>query len=266
MRLSIITLVALCLVLAWGALPVSAEAPEGPAVVAVGDSITAGEGASNPAVIGYAPRFQRGLIPIDCNENKASACPFLDLVNYAEMGGITSGDVVAEQLTPAVDEILRRRFDGDVTNDVEYIVVSVGGNDVFGPVLAACAAGVDQQCIDTITAVFASYQTNLGIILGTLSAAAPEAQIGIMTYYNPLGSCVLAHLEPLGEIVLEGGDVLPAGLNDVIRAFAGAFPNVTAVETHGLLEPGDLVGGSDCRHPDNSGHRKIADAFLAALV
>jgi hypothetical protein len=32
-----------------------------------------------------------------------------------------------------------------------------------------------------------------------------------------------------------------------------------------LIGVDDLVGGTDCLHPDNSGHDKIADAFDAVI-
>lgn len=112
---------------------------------------------------------------------------------------------------------------------------------------------------------FATYSTNLASILGSLRAAAgPETEIAIMTYYHPLGACFLSDLEPLADLVLEGGGRLPLGLNDIIRATAGAV-GVTVVETYGELGDSDLVGGSDCLHPDNSGYHKIAKLFQKKL-
>jgi lysophospholipase L1-like esterase len=35
---------------------------------------------------------------------------------------------------------------------------------------------------------------------------------------------------------------------------------------HDLLGPGDLVGGTDCLHPNDAGHQKIAEAFAAVLA
>lgn len=245
------------------AVPASADAPSGSVVLAVGDSVAAGTGSSNPGSIGYVPRFHRSLKSVDCNELPAEACPHLELVTFAR-GGATSATLIAEQLAPAVAEIAARARDTDPNNDVEYIAVTIGGNDVFGPVVAACGTGVTPQCVDTITSTFATYQANLAVILGTLRAAAPNAEIAIMTYYNPLGSCQLAALAGLGDIVLEGGGPLPAGINDIIRGVASAT-GVTVVETFALLGPNDFVGGEDCLHPDNSGHKKIGTAFAQAL-
>jgi hypothetical protein len=55
-----------------------------------------------------------------------------------------------------------------------------------------------------------------------------------------------------------------AGLNDVIRSSAQAYGAVV-VETAALIGPEDLVGGTDCLHPDDSGHADIAAAFAAAI-
>ena len=263
MRHRIVTLTLAVLAALAVAVPAAADAPTGSVVLAVGDSVAAGTGSSNPQALGYVPRFHRSLKAVDCNELDAEACPHLELVTFAQ-GGATSATLIAEQLAPAVAEITSRASDADPNNDVEYIAVTIGGNDIFGPVVAACGGGVTPLCVNTIATTFADYQANLGVILGTLRAAAPDAAIAIMTYYNPLGSCELAALADLGDIVLEGGGPLPAGINDIIRGVAAAT-GVTVVETYGLLGPNDFVGGEDCLHPDNSGHKKIGGAFAEAL-
>lgn len=261
-RRLIIMIVSLLTVAAM-AIPANAAEPEGPAHIALGDSVAAGSGA-NSANTAYPERLSRFLRSNDCNDGPAEACPHLELIDLS-VGGATSTDLIASQLGPAVAEIVARASDDDPTNDVEYVSITIGGNDVFRPVIAACGGGVDDACVTTIETSFASYQANLGTILGTLRAAAPHAEIAIMTYYNPLGSCVLADLAPLADAVLEGGNGLPAGLNDIIRGVAGAVGGVTVVETYGLLGDSDFVGGEDCLHPDDSGHRKIARAFAAAM-
>ena len=263
MRRTIMIFAVAALIVASVAVPASADAPDGPVVLAVGDSVAAGVGASNPAATGYVPRFHRSMKSVDCNDHVAAACPHLELVTFAK-GGATSDTLIAEQLTPAVTEVVTRASDADPNNDVEYVTITIGGNDVFGPVLAACGAGVTPECVNTIQTRFAAYQANLGYILTVLRTAAPDAEIGIMTYYNPLGSCELAAIAPLGDMVLEGGGGLPGGLNDIIRGVAAAT-GVTTVETYGLLGSKDFVGGEDCLHPDNSGHKKIAREFAGAL-
>jgi lysophospholipase L1-like esterase len=221
--------------------------------------------ANNYEATAYVPRLNRWLRSADCAEGAPEACPHLELSNYS-VGGATSDDLVADQLPAAVAEIVARATDSDPGNDVAYVTITIGGNDVFHPVIAACTVGDDDLCAATIQTLFANYQANLGQILGTLRAVAPGAEIAIMTYDNPLPTCENAPLAPLADVVLEGGNGLPGGLNDIIRGVAGVVGGVTVVETYGLLQPGDFVGGTDCLHPDDSGHRKIARAFEAAMT
>ena len=243
--------------------PAIAEEPDGPVYLALGDSVPAGSGANNSNTA-YPARLARYLTANDCNDAEAEACPHLDLMNLS-VGGAKSSDLIATQLGPAVAEIQARQADGDPYNNVEYISVTIGGNDLFRPVIEACAGGVDENCVNTITTLFGSYQANLTTILGTLRAVAPDAEIAIMTYYNPLGSCIYAPIAGLADGVLEGGGGLPFGLNDIIRGVAAGVGGITVVETYGLLDADDFVGGEDCLHPDDSGHRKIAKAFAVAL-
>ncbi len=263
MRRTLIIAVVSVLAMATIATPALAGTPQGPAHIALGDSVAAGEGANNPNTA-YAERLHRYLKSSDCNDASAQACPHLELIDLS-VGGATSTDLIASQLGPAVAEIVARQSDPDTTNNVEYISITIGGNDLFRPVIEACSGGVDPTCVGTITTIFAAYQANLSTILGTLRATAPDAEIAIMTYYNPVGSCYLSDLAPLADGVLEGGNGLPFGLNDIIRGVAQGVGGVTVVETYGLLDPADLIGGQDCLHPDDSGHQKIAKAFAAAM-
>jgi lysophospholipase L1-like esterase len=65
--------------------------------------------------------------------------------------------------------------------------------------------------------------------------------------------------------VLEGGLGVTVGLNDLIRSIAAASGVLVAV-TYGRLGPGDLVGGSDCLHPNDAGYQLVTAAFAAALA
>ena len=262
MRRTSIIAVASVLLAATLAAPAVAQKPDGPAHIALGDSVAAGVGA-NSSNTAYPERLHRYLKSVDCNDAAAKACPHLELIDLS-VGGATSSDLIDSQLGAAVNEILTRQSDSDPLNDVEYVSITIGGNDVFRPVIAACSGGVGPVCVTTITEVFNEYGTNLAVILGILRNSAPNAEIAIMTYYNPIGSCELAALEPLADSVLEGGSGLPLGLNDIIRSVAGAT-GTTVAGTYGLLDAGDFVGGDDCLHPDDSGHRKIARAFAEAM-
>ncbi|MEN8041513.1 MAG: GDSL-type esterase/lipase family protein [Actinomycetota bacterium] len=264
MRRITITMATALMVVATFVTPALAGAPDGPAHIALGDSVAAGSGANSPDTA-YVHRLSRYLRSIDCSEATAEACPHLQLIDYS-VGGSKSGDLIAEQLGPAVNEIIARQTDGIDHNNVEFITITVGGNDLFEPVITACAAGADANCVNTIVGLFASYQANLAVILGTLRATAPEAEIAIMTYYNPLAACRFSDLAPLADLVLEGGGPLPFGLNDIIRAVASGVGGITVVETYGVLDSSDFVGGNDCLHPDDSGHLKIAKAYRRSMA
>ena len=188
MRRITITMAVALLVTASITAPALADGPEGPLHIALGDSDAAGSGANNTDVTSYVPRLNRWLRSVDCVEDEPEACPHLELRNYA-VGGSTSGQLIADQLPHAVAEIQARAADSDPGNDVVYITITTGGNDVFEPVITACSGGTTPGCVNTIQTIFADYQANLGYILTTLRTVAPAAEIAIMTYDNPLGSC-----------------------------------------------------------------------------
>lgn len=246
--------------------PVTAGASEheNPVQIGLGDSVAWGFGSSNPATDGYQPQVNRFADAIYCGQPTYLGCSDVDLVDLS-VPGATSSSLIANQLQPALELIGLRNSDASADNDVKLVTVTIGGNDLFNPVVAACAAGITPECEAVIAEGFATYTANLGVILGSLRAAAgPGTDIAIMTYYNPLGSCFLADLAPLADLVLEGGGPLPLGLNDIIRGVAAAT-GATVVETYGALGPDDFVGGDDCLHPDDSGYKKIARAFVATL-
>jgi lysophospholipase L1-like esterase len=262
MRRLINALLAINLVLA--AAPAIAATEDGPVYLALGNSIAFGEGADRPEQHGYVPVLYRNLREVDCFEDGSSGCPHLELVNLA-VPGAKSSDLIATQLQPALTLISQRNGDTDPGNDVEFITIDIGGNDLFAPVTTQCSAGVTPACAATIQSVFATYANNLGQILGSLrSVAGLETEIAVMTYYNPLGACHLAGLAPLADVVLEGGGPLAVGFNDLIRAVA-ADTGVQVADTFGRLALDDYVGGTDCLHPVKSGHRKIAKVFAEVI-
>ena len=252
--------------LAVSAASTAAAAPPEPAVyLALGDSVAAGVGAVPSAENGYVPVLYDTLAADRrCGQGSALGCR-LDLVNLAQPGATTT-TLIAGQLPAAVDLLTARRASPDPVDDVRLVTIDIGGNDVFTPVITACAADPQSAgCVSTIAAQLSLVAANYERILSALRAAAgPDTTIAVMTYYNPLVGCRLAALAPLAQLVLEGGGPVPAGLNDIIRATAEANGAVVA-ETAALIGPEDLVGGTDCLHPDNSGHADIATAFAAVI-
>jgi lysophospholipase L1-like esterase len=235
-----------------------------PLYLALGDSVAAGVGASDPAVTGYVPVLYDLLRDEpSCELLGRPGCRSLALDNLA-VGGATSTTLLTGQLPVAEDELRAHNGDRNPRNDVLVVTIDIGGNDVFS-VVSSCTAGPTPRCLALVQARLASFDENFSQILSRLRAGAgPDTVIVAMTYYNPLGSCFRAALAPLADVVLEGGPGLE-GLNDRIRRIS-AGNGVLVADTYGLLGPGDLVGGTDCLHPNDAGHQKIAEAFAAALA
>lgn len=298
-RLSKVLTAVLVLLAGAAALPAAAANPSPglvpglPAYLALGDSIAAGQQSATPAVdfpttaalwkaSGYAAQFQNVLREdLDClparSASAADGCRQLQMLNLARTaipggpGGVTTAVMLQEgdQLDQAVALLRDRNGDRSPRDDVEVITLTVGGNDVFGPAIAACLTPT-AACVPTLNATFQGFVSRYGQILAELRAAAgPETVIMTMTYDNPLPFCALGAANPagasvLGTFVLEGGNIglgpMPLGFNDWIRAVSAEHGAVVA-ETFGLLGAGDFVGGADCLHPDLEGHQKIAGAF-----
>jgi hypothetical protein len=281
----------LVLVLAAGlVLPVTAAnaqppqpAPGRPVLLALGDSVTAGEG-SDPDralwnTLGFVPllnsdlRAELGCLP-SASPNARSVCPQLTSFNLGRpaepalgLPGVTAGAVIAEQLPTALPLLAERNGNANPRDDVEVVALSVGGNELYDTAGQYClgAGGPGPECFTQLGLVFQTYAGQLATILAQVRAAGgPDLRIAVMTYYNPLPYCGAgdpAMLAMLGEIVLEGSSAGP-GFNDVIRQVAAGYDTVTA-ETYERLGAGDFA---DCKHPNASGHAKVAEAFRDALV
>ena len=220
--------------------------------MALGNSLGVGSGASDPATKGYVPLFRDFLESKDGLKKKL-------VLNNLSVGGATSATLISAQLPSAVAELEARNQDKRSNNDVKVITVDIGGNDVFR--LVPVCAVLTPECITAVTNTLGTFSTNFDSILGDLrTAAGPDTTIIVMTYYNPLPSCFLASLAPVADIVLEGGGLLPAGLNDLIRAIA-ATHDAEVSDMFGKLGAGDWVGGLDCLHPNDSGYEIIAEEF-----
>jgi lysophospholipase L1-like esterase len=235
-----------------------------PLYLALGDSVAFGVGASDRAVTAYVPLLYDLLREeLSCRGSGRPGCRKLALENLA-VGGATTTSLLATQLPVAVDQLRARNQDRPPNNDVKVVTIDIGGNDVFS-VVPSCTAGPTPACIALVQASLQTFETNFTQILGDLRAAAgPDTVIIAMTYYNPLPSCQLAALAGLAEVVLEGGPGVE-GLNDRIRRISAAN-GVAVADTYGKLAAADLVGGTDCLHPNDAGHRIIADVFAAALA
>jgi len=231
----------------------------GSTVLALGDSVAAGVGAGAPAREGYVPVLA-GLLSQrqGCDDGGAAGCP-VEVRNLA-VPGATTTTLLRDQL-PSALAALRP------AGRVRLVTVTIGGNDVFGPVLQACAQAPGAAvCVDAVRAALGGVDEGVDRLLAELSGAGgPGTTVAVMTYYDPLAACRLAPLQPLAEQVLEGADG-EDGLNDVLRARAAEHGAVVVETGDRLTAPQDFVGGLDCLHPSSSGHARIAEAFLDAVA
>ncbi len=230
-----------------------------PVYLALGDSLAVGVGATDWPTGGYVPRLFDQL-----NAGRAAGAE-LELVNVGRSGADTVSMIEDGQLAEALATIEARRDTPSSDDDVEVITVGIGGNDGFG-LVAVCGGVIDDACLASAQQSIRDVRKNLLFIVESLrEAAGPEAQIAVMTYYNPLvhEGCPLHEFALIGDVVLEGEAELgiAAGLNDEIRAAAEAA-EVPVAEVGELTVP-ELTG--DCLHASDAGHARIAAAFAAVL-
>ena len=237
--------------------------PGAPLYIALGDSLSAGRGASYASSTAWVPLVHAGL----------SGFALLNL----GVPGDDSGELLnGGPLDRALGEIEARRNDAIAGNEVAVITLEIGGNDLldiyFGLVVPGTCPTVTEslrkpQCVQALKDVLARYRPNLRRILEGLGQAAPDAPVFLMTLYNPFSGGA-GVLDQFGVVSLEGmpDTPFPEGLNDIIRA-EGAAAGVHVVEWYDLFlgKVNEYISG-DLIHPNDTGHRVMAGAVLAAVA
>ncbi len=245
-----------------------AAAPLPVTYLALGDSVAAGVGATRPEV-GYVSRVADALRSARrCGDDQASSC-LREAINLS-VSGATTTTLIERQLPAAAALLQERNGNGSAEDDVRLVTLTIGGNDLFQPVIAACQDPTAPLCASTVAARLQQVATNSAVILGRLRAAAgKDTTLAVTTYYNGLTApgCPAAALSGLAQVVLEGGPGVPAGLNDILRQAARASGAVV-VETAAVVQPAEIR--PDCLHPTDQGHADIAgavtDRVLAAVI
>ena len=259
---------------------VGAAAPERTVYLALGDSLAAGVGAVSPKAqgayegrVGYVPRFFHAL--------RASTGEELQVLTNLAVRGETSESFVDEgQLASAVAAI------NDPDTDVQVVTLDIGGNDLLAVLRGDCANPANPACPGAVEEALTLFAARYLTILGTLRAALaddPGAEtILVMTYYNPFGGTGFP-VEALADTALLGTDGAincatnrddgSWGLNDWIACLGMGFsvPGVTVqvVDVYPLFGDNALalthIAELDI-HPNNAGHKLIAEAFAAAYI
>jgi lysophospholipase L1-like esterase len=245
-----------------------AAAPATRLYVALGDSLAAGVGASDPARTAYVPLlFQYFMRPPAENVRL--------LRNLSRPGETSDSFIAGGQLALAVAATV------DPTTDTRVVTLDIGGNDLLfltfsepcrsDPGGAACQALVQLQ--------LRKFAVNYQIILTALRSALDDDQgkemILVMTYYNPYGGTGHPY-EPFADAALLGSDLVincaappgdpRAGLNDLI-ACGGAAAGAAVADVYPVF--GDRapelthINAGDI-HPNDTGYALIAQTFIAA--
>lgn len=216
---------------------------------ALGDSLAANVGVDDP-LDGYVSRFHRQL------ELRDGAS--YGLIDFGVTGETSGTLLFGGQLDAAVGF--------GAGNDVSYITIDVGANDLLGHVASLdCSADFDAPaCTARLEAAFAGYASNIAATFERLRGAFPEATILLLTAYNPFSFGFedrVTFEQQSNEAIdrLNGIAALAAAEYDIIVANGfGPMQGTVTATTHMIDDPPDI-------HPNALGYDVLTGALLDAL-
>jgi lysophospholipase L1-like esterase len=232
--------------------------------LALGDSLAAGEGATNPHRLGYVGLLDRLLQ--------------LSLKNLAVSGDTSSTFISDGQLEAALKTI------NNPGRDVQLVTLDIGGDDFFNLLMPGgpCVDPSNPMCMPAFTAALSTFANNYTYILEALTTALgedfPHKHILVMTYYNPFSGTGSIYEAPVDQALLGADgtidcvanqtDPTKIGLNDLITCIGESF-GVTVVNVYPLFKGKALalthIAEGDI-HPNNAGYAVIASAFIPDLI
>ncbi len=217
---------------------------EGGVYVALGDSFAAGDGASDPATTSYVALVGEALRQMYGDE--------LEVRNLAA-GGATTQTLIDGQLQAALDLL--------ATGDVRLVTLTIGGNDLnaLGASAVCQHDPADPEC--PIADILTGIEQRLDSALVQLRQAAPDTPIVMELYPNIFSGTGHMFEQPAETAFGMLNDVIEdvTARNGVILADPrGPFAGNGRELTH-LLDP------TPDPHPNDSGHRAIARAFLDSV-
>ncbi len=241
----------------------AAAAPSGqavaPAYMALGDSLAFGVGVPDPSSSGYVALVHDALRGSERYREVG-----LDLVNLASPGA-TSSDLVAPggQLDAAITEIGRRQEAGASSAEkVEIISIDIGGNDLLALATRDSPCIKDPSgdaCRERLGQTLSALQRNLTETLRRLREAAPEAVIFAIDLYNPYSGTGNS-LEGIADLGVQELN----GVTGAVTADPGL--GVKMVDVYELFRGrGRQWIAADGIHPNENGHKVIAEVLLAAI-
>lgn len=228
--------------------------------IALGDSLTAGIGAKDQATQSF-PRLLADALG-----------PGITLMNLGRPGATSADLLTGGQVDIALAQVRAARADGNPANDLVLITITVGGNDLMEFYKDYFLTGLcpdletsksRPQCFQALQEIIDTFAANLGIILSRLREGEPEVPILVFTLYHPFQGDNSA-LAQLGDLVLEGGEALPLGVNDRIRAVAAAH-RAQVVDLFPTFSGRRELLYKDGIHPNEEGYALMARLALQVL-
>ena len=265
---ALVLMLSVATALSAGASTAVAASPVTRGYVALGDSLAAGFGASDPARTAYVPLlfayFSRPQ-----SENVRV------LRNLSRPGETSDSFIAGGQLALAVAAI------DDPSTDTRVVTLDIGGNDMLyltsiepcksDPGGAACQALIALQ----LRKFAVNFDAILTVVQDALARDPGKETLFVLTYYNPYGGTG-DPLEPFADQVLLGSDLVidcsaapgdpRAGLNDLI-ACGGDAHGAVVVDLYPAFDDRALelthIAAGDI-HPNDAGHALIARTVIAA--
>jgi lysophospholipase L1-like esterase len=252
-------------VMAW-AEGVSADQPTPDYYMALGDSLAAGQGASESERSGYVGLFRRFYRADHDGKER-----FANLAAHGE----TSFTFLGDQMARALETI------DDSDTEIQVVTLTLGAND-FLPLLRTepCASNpTDVTCQLAVATALTTFAGNYLVALAQLDTALAqdpgEGRVLVTTYYNPFDGTGHSLEDPVDagllgsdgavDCVANPGDPTKVGLNDIIACFGGLM-GAEVVDIYPLFDgaaPSLTNIAEGDIHPNNDGHQVIADAVIA---
>ena len=225
----------------------SAVSPGSPVYVALGDSLAANVGVTDPRD-GYVSRFHAQL---QLRDGVAYG-----LRNFAISGETTGTLIRGGQLDDAV-AFMR-------SAEVAYVTLDIGANNLLGHLGSEpCSSDVeDLDCRQRIQATFDTYAPHLRLILEEIEEAAPDATVLFLTAYNPFSLGLGTPFEAGTDEILADFNRLAAQVADdrgVLVADGFTPMQRTAAATTHMLDPAPDI------HPVGIGFDILTGALVDAL-
>ncbi|MDP9235872.1 MAG: SGNH/GDSL hydrolase family protein [Chloroflexota bacterium] len=208
--------------------------------VSLGDSVAAGNGASDKASTSFAALLAK-------DEGG------LQLVNLAVAGNTTT-DVIEKQL-PQIDAAAASR-------KIAFIAISIGGYDLAALIPNATCQQDPLPASCPLDEALASVERNLDQIMRALRMQHADTPIVLLLYPNFFSGTGHVFEAPAAR-------VLPR-LDDVIARVAARYPHTAAADAAPAFDGNGrtltrVLDPQFDPHPNDAGHRLIANAFEEAL-